>query len=263
MRSTLPTYSPAVAADPSPPPDRPSRTSWRRQLTDRDSFVPVLALALLSIVLFPITDAFRWGGIVAFPVSAALVLAALHRSKVRPATMRAAVVVLVVVGVGTVLSSLARIADIGEDRYLVALSSFLYALLYAVAFPAIVRRSFQHRRVTTNTLYAGISAYLIIGIWFGAIFRGISALENYQFFDKVASPRVGDYIYFSFETLTTLGYGDLAPVSDAGRTFAILEAILGQIFLVTAVARIVSLLGSDRSAMELPGEPELDPVDTD
>jgi hypothetical protein len=225
--------------------------------------VPVLGLALLSIVLFPVTDAFRWGGIVAYPVSAALVLTALHRSRVRPTTMRAAVVVLIVVGVGTVLSSLARIADIGEDRYLVALSSFLYALLYAVAFPAIVRRSFQHRRVTTNTLYAGISAYLIIGIWFGVIFRGISALESYHFFDRVTAPRVGDYIYFSYETLTTLGYGDLAPVSDAGRTFAVLEAILGQIFLVTAVARIVSLLGSGRSAMQLPTEPELDRVESD
>jgi hypothetical protein len=148
-------------------------------------------------------------------------------------------------------------------RYLVAVSSFLYAIVYAIAFPAIVRRSFQHRRVTYNTLFAGITAYLVIGLWFGAIFRGVSALENYQFFDNVTSPRVGDYIYFSFETLTTLGYGDLAPVSDAGRTFAILEAVLGQIFLVTAVARIVSLLGSDRGALELPGEPELDPADMD
>jgi hypothetical protein len=230
---------------------------------DRDSFVPVLGLALLSIALFPVTDAFRWGGLLAYPVSAALLLTALHRSRVRPGTMRLAMVVLVVVGIGTVLSSIARLVDLGEDRYLVALSSFLYAALFAVAFPAITRRAFQHRRVSYNTLFAGITAYLVIGLWFGAIFRGVSALENYQFFDSVTAPRVGDYIYFSFETLTTLGYGDLAPASDAGRTFAIFEAMLGQIFLVTAVARIVSLLGSDRGPLELPDQPELNPAEMD
>lgn len=260
MRARLPTYAPPVTAD-SGPALTPS--AWREHLTDRDSFVPVLGLALLSIVLFPVTDAFRWGGLVAYPVSAALVLSALHRSRVRPRTMRVAMVVLVVVGVGTALSSVARLVELGEDRYFVALSSFLYALLYAVAFPAIVRRTFQHRRITYNTLLAGITGYLIIGIWFGAIFRGISALESYQFFDNISTPRVGDYIYFSFETLTTLGYGDLAPVSDAGRTFAILEAILGQMFLVTAVARIVSLLGSDRGPLELPIQADLDPADPD
>ena len=62
--------------------------------------------------------------------------------------MRAAVVILVLVGVGTLLSSIARLLDVGEDRHMVAVASFLYALLFAVAFPSIVRRAFQHRDVT-------------------------------------------------------------------------------------------------------------------
>ena len=74
-------------------------------------------------------------------------------------------------------------------------------------------------------------------------------MENYRLFVDLIHPRSGDYSYFSFVTLTTLGYGDLVPRSDIARTLAVFEAILGQVFLVTAVARIVSLIGSERGPL--------------
>ena len=58
---------------------------------------------------------------------------------------------------------------------------------------------------------------------------------------------LGWVMYFSFVTLTTLGYGDITPVSDAARVIAILEAALGQLFLVTLVARLVSIYSSPSS----------------
>ena len=64
-------------------------------------------------------------------------------------------------------------------------------------------------------------------------------------------------MYFSFITLTTVGYGDLTPYTDVARTAAVCEAVLGQVFLVTAVARIVSLLGSSRSDRS---DPRLEPA---
>jgi len=206
----------------------------------------VLALAAVCVVLFPFTDAFRAGAIIAYPASAALLLVAFHHSRVHPRMYRAAVVILVLVGIGTLLSGIARLLDVGEDRHMIAVASFLYALLFAFAFPSIVRRAFQHRNVSMNTLAAGIAAYLIIGLFFAALFRGIAAVSSWAFFDGVVHPRPGDFMYFSFVTLTTVGYGDLAPHTDTARTAAMCEAVLGQIFLVTAVARIVSLLGSRR-----------------
>ena len=76
--------------------------------------------------------------------------------------------------------------------------------------------------------------------------RGIAAVDGWEFFTDVERPRPGDFMYFSFITLTTVGYGDLTPFTDAARSAAVFEAVLGQVFLATAVARIVSLLGSRR-----------------
>ncbi len=226
----------------------PDRTPWglRRLFLDPDSFVPVLLLALVCMVLFPFSDNYRLGALIVYPFSAALLVIALHHSRVHWRLMRAAVVILVVVGVGTVVSSIARVLEVGEERHMVATASFLYALLFAIAFPAIVRRAFQHRDVNLNTLAAGISAYLIIGLWYAALYRGMAFVEGSGFFAQNEPLRPGDFVYFSFITLTTVGYGDMSPLSNAARSAAVTEAVLGQVFLVTAVARIVSLLGSHR-----------------
>ena len=122
-----------------------------------------------------------------------------------------------------------------------------------------MRRAFQHRNVTMNTLAAGISAYLIIGLWFATIYRGMASIEGGEFFAQPGPPRPGDFVYFSFITLTTVGYGDLSPFSNSARSAAVIEAVLGQVFLVTAVARIVSLMGSsrDQGPAPQPGRPRL------
>jgi hypothetical protein len=204
------------------------------------------------MVLFPFSENFRLGALIVYPASAALLVIALHHSRVHPRLMRTAVVALILIGVGTVLSSIARLLDVGEERHMVAVASFLYAILFAIAFPAIVRRAFQHRNVNMNTLAAGIAAYLIIGLWFATIYRGLASVEGSGFFAQPGPPAPGDFVYFSFITLTTVGYGDLTPLSNSARSAAVIEAVLGQIFLVTAVARIVSLLGSKRDTPTAP-----------
>ena len=219
---------------------------WRRILFDRDSFFPVLMLAVAAILVSPVVDESSFGYLMVFPVSASLVFLSLHRARVQRRTMHTSMIVLIVVAGGTLITSIARHTKLTDDRLLVAITSMLFAILFLVAFPAVVRRAFQHERVNLNTLAAGLTAYLLIGIWFASLYRTVSALENYDFFVNVLKPRSEDYTYFSFVTLTTLGYGDLVPRGDAARTLAIFEAILGQVFLVTAVARIVSLIGSER-----------------
>lgn len=223
--------------------------TWRSALLDPHSFVPVLLLAVLALVAFPFADTFRGAAVIAFPFNAGLLYLALKRSRVRPGTMRFAFVVLGVVAVGTLANVVVGIFTHVDERYILVIDMALYAVLYAVAFPAVVRRAFQHRRVTLNTLAAAISAYIIIGLWFTSIYRGldaISAMHGYEFFKGVKETRAGDFVYYSFITLTTVGYGDYVPVSDAGRAMAVLEAVGGQVFLVTAVARIVSLLGTEQ-----------------
>jgi hypothetical protein len=224
----------------------PWHSSWRAAFFDRDSFLPVLLLAVGSMLAFPFADTFRGGTMVIYPFTAGLLLLGMHRSRVRPRTFRLAVCALVAVAVCTALSTLVRALTDVEDGRLVALDMLLYAVLYAIAFPAIVRRAFQHRRVTYNTLAAAICAYIVLGLWFAVIYRGLATAVDAEFFRDVPVPEAGEFVYYSFITLTTVGYGDFVPLTDAGRSIAVAEAVAGQVYLVTAVARIVSLYGSER-----------------
>lgn len=120
-------------------------------------------------------------------------------------------------------------------------NSFQPGVIWVVALAAapivIVRRIFQHHEVTNETILGAISAYLLIAVAFTFLFDALSGWQP-VFADPQTLP---DYTYFSLVTITTLGYGDLSPVSEWGRLFAVSEAVIGQVFLVTIVARLVSL----------------------
>jgi len=204
------------------------------------------------MLVFPLASLFRGGFLIVYPFIAALVLVALHRSQVKPRTMRGAITVLVVVGVGSLIGAVVGWLTNVEDRHLIAVSSLLFAVLFIVVFPSVVRTALGHRRVNLNTLTAAISAYLIIGLLFTMIFFGLAGASNYEFFRGIERPTAGDFEYFAFITLTTVGYGDLAPVTPLGRGGAVALAIVAQVYLVTTVARVVSMFGHERESSDLP-----------
>ncbi|MET8148519.1 potassium channel family protein [Actinoplanes sp. NPDC049668] len=110
----------------------------------------------------------------------------------------------------------------------------------------VVGRVLRHRVVTMQTIFGALSAYLLVGFFFVALFTAAARLAPGPFFAG-GEPADGDAIqYFAFITLTTTGYGDLTPASAPGRSLAVLDALCGQIFLVTLVARLVSVFGTER-----------------
>jgi hypothetical protein len=221
----------------------------RAMLWGHDSFFPVLLLALTSVAAFPMTDNLRWGHLVTGPLIAATIVAAFHRSQVRPRVLRWATILVVVAMLGSLASQTA--AHPPESRLSDIISSFLMAFLLFFSLPAIIRRAFAQTKVGLNTLAAAVTAYLLIGLFFTYVFRSIAAIQGVAFFVQGDVP-IGQYQYFSFITLTTVGYGDLVPATDPGRAAAILEALTGQVFLVTAVARVVSLMGQERAVRRPP-----------
>ena len=88
----------------------------------------------------------------------------------------------------------------------------------------------------------------LLGLVFAELFIAAAQIGPMQpFVDQIADPSRSDLIYLSYITLTTVGFGDLTPRSGVARTLIITEALIGQIFLVTAVARVVSLFGSNQT----------------
>jgi voltage-gated potassium channel len=108
----------------------------------------------------------------------------------------------------------------------------------------------QSSHVSQDTIVGGICVYLLIGLCFamvfilmtdlepGALMQGDQALFRSAF---DGSAHAMTLLYFSFVTLTTLGYGDVMPQSDMARMFAVSEALIGQLYLVVFLARLVAL----------------------
>jgi voltage-gated potassium channel Kch len=120
-------------------------------------------------------------------------------------------------------------------------TNLFLAVAELAALLAILARIAQHEVVTLQTVMGGIAAYALIGFTMAAVYRGLELLFADALFDGISGP--GDYIYFSFVTLTTVGYGDITPAIDVAQRLAVVEMFVGQVFLITLVARLVSLWG--------------------
>src|SRR6266576_787314 len=110
--------------------------------------------------------------------------------------------------------------------------------------PRIVCTSTIARRQRARPMITGaICIYVLLGMLWAFVYQAMTALGSSQFFAQTSTPTSADDLYFSFVTLTTVGYGDLTPATSLGRSFAVLEALTGQIYLVTIVSVLVSRLG--------------------
>jgi hypothetical protein len=119
-------------------------------------------------------------------------------------------------------------------------ASIWTGLLLLATVMVIVDSVLKLDTVTLQSIYAALSAYILIGLMFAAFFGAIDGLGGADFFARSEPANIRTYQYFSFTTLTTLGYGDFTAEGSFGRALAVLEAITGQIFLATLVARLVS-----------------------
>lgn len=119
--------------------------------------------------------------------------------------------------------------------------AFFNAALYLVILVAVFREVIEQQKVNVETILGALCVYFLIGLLFTMLYAGVDAVTVAPLFGRDVSNE--DYSYFSFVTLTTVGYGDLVAHSDLGRRIAVIEAMTGQIFLATAVARLVSLYG--------------------
>ena len=129
------------------------------------------------------------------------------------------------------------LADRVESR-----TSILFAascLLYLVAPLAIVRYIVKRRVIDAETLLGAVAAYLLIGMFFAFAYLWLGAVQSGPFFGAQGDGTLADDLFFSFTTMTTIGFGSLVPAGNPGQSFAVAEGVIGQLFLVVAVAKIV------------------------
>ena len=203
-------------------------------------FGVVLGLIIVTIAFTlaaPHGDAGRFVAVLlqATVLVVAVIASRAHRGVVTLAVVTAFVGVL---GSGAAL--------FGSGRFGNGSAGFV-ALLYVGLTPAALvyglRRQFREAgAVTLETMFGVLCIYLLIGLLFGVAFATIADISNTPFFNVAGPHGRDDFLYFSYTTLTTVGYGDLVAVTNLGRSLAITEALLGQLYLVSVVAVIISNL---------------------
>ena len=231
----------AVMTEQSPHPVSPRRRQemWVRIKTG-NSYGLVVILVVLDYFLVSTFSYYPWGG---FAIELSLgftFLTVLHIAQSRPVWQVLAGIYLVAISLYA--AAVALLPEVTSNVHVPAISG---GLLLIVAPIVILRRVVRDKVVTAETILGAISVYLLLGFSFASLFATIGSLIPGPFFEGYPQASANDYLFFSYTTLTTVGYGDLVPVGTLGRTFAMVEALAGQIYLVIVVARLVSLWGQN------------------
>jgi len=157
----------------------------------------------------------------------------------------ASITATAIVGVGFLLNAVVVIARLIKplpyDLYLIAASWFIIACTLGVVVGVTV---FGPGRVTFHRIVGAILLYLLIALVFVSLFTFVGHLVPDAFSGLVLKDdqRIGaNLVYFSFVTLTTIGYGDIVPTDPIARSLCNLESIIGQLYPATLLARLVSL----------------------
>lgn len=121
----------------------------------------------------------------------------------------------------------------------------LYSIFISMAIIFMTIKIFNSKKVTGDTVKGGISIYLMIGILWYMFYELILLIDVDAFSIQIENLETYKLVYFSYTTLTTLGYGDISPINKLAMALANLEAIIGQMYPAIFIARLVTLYDND------------------
>ena len=123
---------------------------------------------------------------------------------------------------------------------------FALNVLLAGACPVVITRALVKRRtIDIHTVLGAICIYVLIGMIFAFLYGSIGLIEG-SFFVQTKHATLPEFLYFSYVTQTTVGYGDFTAAGSLGQAIAAFEALVGQLYLVTVVAVVVSQMTRSR-----------------
>ena len=206
-----------------------------------DSYGLVLLLLVISYFCDAALGDYTWGRVVVVFVLAAATWLALRASRVERCPMRIAQALIPLLCVVAVASLL-----IGKENLAHAVIAAISAIL-VIAAPVAIGWHLAHKlELSFENFLGAVCIYLLIAQLFSTLFALTAAIAGQPFFVQTSHPTAIDYIYFSFVTMTTVGYGDYTSALNVGRMLAVMEAIFGQLYLITVVSLVVQNLSTKR-----------------
>jgi hypothetical protein len=205
----------------------------------------LLAAIVLAFAVQGISSTNQTEQVIVSALLGATLLLSLWCAEAKPIVMRVAALLVLAVFVASIVETVVGTPGGGATR-------LANALLVSLAPPAIVvgvARTLRARQgVTLEAVFGVLCVYLLLGMLFASVYGSIDRLGGSPFFAGGQSASVAECLYYSFTTLTTVGYGDLTARTNLGHTLSVSEALIGQIYLVTIVSLIVANLGRGRPA---------------
>lgn len=227
---------------------RASGRAWLQgSLRRQDDFGIVLILILVTILSFAAAEG-AIGQLLSVALSGGTLLFVLHTAGAHRRTFRFSAVVVTIAVLSTAVA-LVLGDDIGRTM------AGLVGLLLAVVAPLVIlRRILAAPTITIRLVLGAMAIYLLLGLAYAYLFPLVATATATPFFVQTSTPASVDFVYFSYTTLATIGYGDFTAATSLGRMVAVSEGLVGQLFLVSAVALLVGNVGRARRPL-LPAEP--------
>jgi hypothetical protein len=187
---------------------------------------------VIFVIIAPDGDVSR---AIAFALVGAALVVAIATSRERSVVRRRRIVVAgSTIFVVTVLTAAGTIS---------ASITFAVAAVMTLAVPATLAggllRLVRDQGATVQAVAGGLAIYLLLGLAFASAIGFVSDVQSAQFFTQVAHPTASDRVYYSFTVLTTTGFGDFTAAHSSGRALAVLEMLVGQIYLVTVISILI------------------------
>lgn len=204
-----------------------------------DSYALVLALLLASLVVAIVAPEITWARVVRDVVLSLTIVvtywtATRRRASVVPGALWPSIA-LVFVLVGAL-----------EGARTHAVTAAIGALLVGMVAFLVTRDLLRRGRVNRESVYGALSLYVLLGMLFGFVYMFIADVTDAAFFARGDDGTSGEHLYYSFVAISTTGFGDLSPATGVGRALTVLEIVLGQLYLVTVVAVLVTTAADRR-----------------
>src|SRR5215831_12581103 len=199
-------------------------------------------LLLVVFVLYPLSGRGPFGGVL-FQLFFSLILIS---GAALVANSRAALVLALLLAAGT--AAIGWIRLYAPSSRLTILDTSLWIAFFSMLAAVILVQVFREGKINFHRIQGAVCVYLLLGVIWSGCYRLVIQFDPAAFNLPVPvdDTVLSQLVYFSFVTLTTVGYGDMTAVHSAARSLALLEALAGQLFPAVLIARLVSMEVSSR-----------------
>ena len=151
-------------------------------------------------------------------------------------------VTIVLAALSFSLDFLINLGVFADTNNMVAIVTILsYGFFMGIALLLLIKNIFSEQCISGDTIKGGMSIYILMGFWWAMVYFAIELFDPNAFLNTIGVRGPIDFLFFSFTTLTTVGYGDTVPKNDIAKVLVSLEAVTGVLYVAIFIARLISL----------------------